>query len=452
MTPAGVLAMGWREREPGDVADIRKIAVIGGGAKAAALCAKAYCLNQAGRQLSLQVFEAEELGAAWTGRHGYTDGEQRLCTPAERDVGFPYERGLLNSAGVQDLFREFSWNAFLVAGGGTSHSLRDWVDRGRKPPPHSLYAEYLRWVIERSKTRQTRGVVTALRTVGGKWSVTSRHPRTARVSTFPDFDAVVLTGPGPALRGFDRPEDPRIIDGVGFWRDPESFLAQAEGREGPIVVAGSGGTAAAIAAWIARRNRPGRPIIIVGNQAALFTRTESFFENALFSDEDAWGALPPEDRVGVSQRLNRGVVWASVSDVLSASPDVRFRPGRVLRAVLEPGVEEAPEELTVHVRDARGERGDPASLVIDAAGFDAWWFAALLPERLRRATVGPDAAATKRRREELAAGMNEDLSLKLAVGLHAPMLSLAQGPGFASLMVLGAMSERILQSYANPVT
>ncbi len=74
---------------------VKKIAVVGGGPKAAAICAKAWCLNQDSRQLRIQVFEKSGFGAAWNGRHGYTDGDQKLCTPAERDVGFPYEEGLL---------------------------------------------------------------------------------------------------------------------------------------------------------------------------------------------------------------------------------------------------------------------------------------------------------------------------------------------------------------------
>ena len=432
---------------------MKKLAIIGGGPKAAALCAKAHCLKLAGRQISVQVFERSRAGAAWTGRSGYTDGEQRLCTPPERDVGFPYGRGLLDSNGVQELFRLFSWQSFLVASGGAAHSYRDWVDRGRKPPSHALYAEYVKWVIERASFRRTRGKVVHLTRRDRKWSVRSIHPVTKRETVTEGFDGVVVTGPGPAMQGFERPDHPRITDGVRFWRDPNGFLSQAEGREEPIVIAGSGGTSAAIAAWIARHVPANRPILILGNQAALFTRTESFFENALFSDEDAWSALQPDVRVSVSQRLNRGVVWASVSDILSSCPNVRFRPGRVKRATVSPATEATPEELSVEVRDAQGDRIDEASLLIDAAGFDAWWFAKLLPQRLRRAAEASGALDCETVRRNLAAGMSDDLSLNIgSPGLHAPMLSLAQGPGFASLMVLGAMSERILQSYVEPVT
>jgi mycobactin lysine-N-oxygenase len=289
--------------------------------------------------------------------------------------------------------------------------------------------------------------VTGVEQRNGKWLVVSKHPRTGNPREFGGFDAVVMTGAGPATEGFVRQNDPRITDGVAFWRDPVGFLARAGGREEPVVIAGSGGTSAAIAAYIARYHTR-RPVIIIGNQAALFTRTESFFENALFSDEDAWAALEPSVRVNVSERLNRGVVWSSVSDVLSASRNVRFRPGRVNRVAIQPAIDEAPEELRVEVTDATGQRSDAASLVIDAAGFDAWWFLSLLPAAMRRPAQASGGVSAQDRRRALAAAMTEDLSLPIGHdGLHAPMLSLAQGPGYASLMVLGAMSERILRPY-----
>lgn len=429
---------------------MKRIAVIGGGPKAAAICAKAHCINLSRRQLDVRVFEKAEWGGAWTGRNGYTDGEQRLCTPAERDVGFPYGQGLLDADGVRTLFQEFSWSTFLVEVGGDLGGFRDWVDRGRKPPPHGVYAAYVAWVIEKARVHRTKAEVTAIGRANGRWTVT--YKRGSQQWSDDNFDAVVFTGTGPAIRGFEREDDPRIIDGVSFWVDPVEFLTRAGESEEPIVIAGSGGTSAAIAAWIIRQGT-GRPILIIGNQAALFTRTESFFENALFSDDEAWAALILEDRIGVTQRLTRGVVWSSVSDILSASRDVRFRPGRVRAAVVQPAVGGAPAELRVEVRDANGPRTDPACLIIDAAGFNAWWFAEILPDDVRQRTLTADPDGLAAHRRDLSAGMRADLSLDLGVeGVHAPMLSQAQGPGFASLMVLGGMSERILRPYVDPVT
>ena len=424
---------------------MKRIAIIGGGAKAAALCAKAACINTHDKQLEMTVFERNRFGAAWTGKSGYTDGEQSLCTPAERDVGFPYQEGLLDAEGVQELFTRFSWANFLIQQGDNQY--RDWVDRGRRRPPHHLYADYLQRVIKTSGAKRRMREVTRLVRREGKWGIGYNLKGTRKLAL--NFDGLVVTGPGPALRGFERPDDPRITNGVDFWRDPEAFLAQRRDDDAePIVIAGSSGTAAAIAAWIARRHAH-HPILIVGNQAALFTRTESFFENALFSDEDAWVALEAKERIGASERLNRGVVWSSVSDVLSASSNIRFRPGRVVSAKIAPPIDEgAPDELRLEVRNATGTADDSASLIVDAAGFDQWWFADLLPAGPKAWTEAKGTLTRAEQRAHLKAAMGKDLAIELgAARIHAPMLSQSQGPGFASLMVLGAMSERILKPY-----
>ena len=53
-----------------------EIAVIGGGAKAAALAAKAFALRRARiADIHVTVFEQSEIGAHWSGKRGYTDGE-----------------------------------------------------------------------------------------------------------------------------------------------------------------------------------------------------------------------------------------------------------------------------------------------------------------------------------------------------------------------------------------
>jgi len=104
----------------------KKIAVVGGGPKAAAICAKVNCLRRAGVRIEVFVFEKSQWGAAWSGVHGYTDGRQRLCTPAERDVGFPYQAGLLTAEQTADLHARYSWAAYLVSkADGLTQSMKD---------------------------------------------------------------------------------------------------------------------------------------------------------------------------------------------------------------------------------------------------------------------------------------------------------------------------------------
>ena len=168
----------------------------------------------------------------------------------------------------------------------------------------------------------------------------------------------------------------------------------------------------------------------------------------IFSDEQAWQAISPEARQEFTVRLNRGVVWTNVSEELSTCADIRFVPGRVESLAISPPVRGAPAELKVVYRDFRGARDLPAALVVDACGFDAWWFANLLPDDIKGHVAGADATATKNLRDGLIRAMKRDLSLDIGLdGLHVPMASQTQGPGFASLMVLGSMSDRILGSY-----
>lgn len=132
---------------------------------------------------------------------------------------------------------------------------------------------------------------------------------------------------------------------------------------------------------------------------------------------------------------------------LARSSRVRFEPGRASSVSVDDGV--AGEELRVAYSRAGTEFRTYASLVIDASGFDAWWFASLLPERFRNRLSGASRGEEKEPRALLADGMTKYLELfdEKPGPLHAPMVSQAVGPGFLSLMNLGAMSDRILNRY-----
>ena len=57
----------------------QEVAIIGGGAKAAAIAAKAAALRAARRaDIHVTIFERHAIGAHWDGGHGYTDGTQPL--------------------------------------------------------------------------------------------------------------------------------------------------------------------------------------------------------------------------------------------------------------------------------------------------------------------------------------------------------------------------------------
>ena len=67
------------------------LAVIGAGAKAVAVAAKAAELHDMGVDV-LKVVAVERTGVAanWQAEGGWTDGQHRLGTSPEKDVGFPY--------------------------------------------------------------------------------------------------------------------------------------------------------------------------------------------------------------------------------------------------------------------------------------------------------------------------------------------------------------------------
>lgn len=421
----------------------QNIAVIGAGPKAAALSAKAYALQQQGVDVAVTVFERERIGANWSGRHGYTDGIQRLCTPAERDIGFPYVRTFgPEVAGLMQA--RFSWNAYMAGEKSQPGGYSEWVNRDRRPPSHAHFVRYLEFAFDQAGVVPALGSVSKVIDAGGTWSIEQIEKASGDTLQFDGFNGLVVTGPGPASRHVKHVRDKRVLTGVSFWSNLDRVRALVGGNsENPVVIVGGGGTAAAITAWFIRHGFRDQPIILLNNQAMLFTRTTNFFENSLFDDEETWFALKPADRTDFTRRLNRGVVWETVTELLSDAENLTLMPGaadEIRHARDADG--HATRDLEVIYTNAQGSFPLPAALVILAAGFDPWAFSELLPDALRPA-LAPD------QRSALVDRMRPDLSLPLDAWprVHAPNLADALGPGFGSLMVLGAMADRIIQPY-----
>ena len=427
----------------------KHIAVIGGGPKAAAICAKADVLNRIQRtNLKVTVFERTAIGANWTGIGGYSDGAARLCTPAERDLGFPYDAGVIDPQVAAAMYGDYSWGAYLLHRGRSDaqSGYNNWVNRGRLAPTHHEFAAYIAWALQKSGANVEISTVERLVAGPHGWIVHRRTKENA-VRSSGSFDGVVFTGPGGPINAIERSgASARITDGRDFWKDVDGFFGGAAGYDDPILILGAGGTAAAIAAR-AVRAQGDREILVIGDQAALFTRAETFFESQIYTDESIWERLDPKTRREVTDRLNRGVVWATISDELARSSRVRFEPGRASSIAVESGV--AGEELLVNYSRGGTEYRTYASLVIDASGFDAWWFASMLPDHFRSRISGASRAEEKEARMSLADNMTRYLALfdEEPGPIHVPMVSQAVGPGFLSLMALGAMSDRILNRY-----
>lgn len=150
----------------------QRIAIVGAGPKAAAIATKAACLRDlAELEIDVVIYERDEVGAAWTGNNGYTDGLQRLCTPAERDIGFPYDDTDLADGLAAEMQARYSWKAYCIARG----KYGEWVDRGRQKPIHRDFADYLFWCIDDAGEYRA-GNVTGLSHRNGQWSITYTDP------------------------------------------------------------------------------------------------------------------------------------------------------------------------------------------------------------------------------------------------------------------------------------
>lgn len=421
-----------------------KIAVIGGGPKAAAIAAKAHALCQTNiANVEVTIFEQYSIGANWSGKHGYTDGVQRLCTPAVRDIGYPYGNEL--GGVVRDwMHDEYSWAAYLHS---MSPRFSHWVDSGMKPPTHGEFTAYLQWVVRKSAARVMLGRVNSLIPHGPKWRVRVAPTGSARRAQTheEEFDAVVVSGPGPARTLAGKGGGSSIFDGVDFWTRTREFTKAVDKKstEAQIVIIGGGGTAAAALSWIARHGYDKHEIVMVAKQGALFTRGNSVFENRLFSDNGAWKTLSKTTRDAFFKRLNRSVVWESVMRDIEVVQNLTFVDGEAKRYTVD-----SKGYLTVFAQrdDNQVTKLRPAA-VINAAGFDDWWFLSLVEG------LAPSVASSDDFRASLRGNMKDDLSFSHPSWnfprLHVPAHSSVHGPGLGSLMTLGSMSDRVLRTYAS---
>src|SRR5690348_11231553 len=116
---------------------VDRLLVLGAGPKAMAVAAKAHVLRQLGLPApQIIVVEAHAVGGNWLPSGGWTNGQHRLGTSPEKDVGFPYHSVWARNRNreIDEAMLAFSWTSFLVERG----TYAEWVDRGRPSPQHHL--------------------------------------------------------------------------------------------------------------------------------------------------------------------------------------------------------------------------------------------------------------------------------------------------------------------------
>ena len=78
------------------------LAIVGAGAKAVAVAAKAAALREMGVAVpDVVAIERTGVAANWQAGGGWTDGRHRLGTGPEKDVGFPYRSALVPRRNVE---------------------------------------------------------------------------------------------------------------------------------------------------------------------------------------------------------------------------------------------------------------------------------------------------------------------------------------------------------------
>ena len=404
------------------------LAIIGAGAKAVAVAAKAAVLRDMGVQVAHVVaIERSGVAANWRAGGGWTDGRQRLGTSPEKDVGFPYRSALLpgRDAEVDERMTRFSWQSYLIA----TDQFMGWIDRGRPAPTHDTWAAYLRWAAEVADLKVVRGEVIQISVDGPRWVLDTRG------STF-TADTVMVTGPGQPDRSM-LSGDPRVLSIAQFWERAERHDRIVADN---VAVIGGGETAASILNELFHHRVSA--ITAISPQTTLFTRGEGFFENSLFSDPTGWRNLTQAERRNCIARTDRGVFSARVQESLLADERIKHQRGRVVRV--------AGRDSRIWITLNTDNCGEPREtlhrfdLVIDGSGADPMWFLPFLSpatvDLLEVATGGP---LTGERLEE---SIGHDLAVRgLTPKLVLPNLSgVNEGPGFPNLSCLGLLSDRVL--------
>ena len=404
------------------------LAIIGAGAKAVAVAAKAAVLREMGVEVAdVVAIERSGVAANWQAGGGWTDGRQRLGTSPEKDVGFPYRSTVVPGRNneLDEQMMRFSWQSYLVA----TDQFVGWIDRGRPAPTHDTWAGYLRWVADVVDLKVVRGEVVQISLDGSRWVL---HTDDSNVSA----DAMMVTGPGQPERSI-LSGDPRVLSISQFWQragQHERIVAEN------VAVIGGGETSASILNELFHHRVSA--ITAISPQATLFTRGEGFFENSLFSDPAGWRNLTHAERRDCIARTDRGVFSARVQESLLSDERIKHLRGRVARVV--------DRDNRIWITLCTDNSGEPHEtlhrfdLVIEGSGADPLWFLPLLrPAAVDVLELGLGGPLTRERLEE---SIGHDLAVAgVTPKLVLPNLSgVNEGPGFPNLSCLGLLSDRVL--------
>lgn len=405
--------------------------VVGAGPKALAVAAKSHVLRELGLPAPrVVVVEPHAVGGNWLPSGGWTDGQHRLGTSPEKDVGFPYHstwaRG--HNQELNAGMSAFSWTSFLIEHG----TYAEWIDRGRPSPQHNIWAKYLQWVARKIDLELVAGAVRTISAADDGWLVTVVDADGSLSEI--DCDAVMVTGPGRSDRALS--QHPKVLSISEFWDLAGKRRLPLSSR---AAVIGGGETAGSALDELVRHEM--LTISVISPQATIYTRGESYFENALYSDPTKWSALGHDERRDVIRRTDRGVFSVRVQETLLGDNRVHHLQGRVMH------VADQGESVALTLRnEMRADQVHNFDLVVDATGGQPLWylelFDATAKDLIELAIGGP---LTHTRIEQ---SIGYDLAVTgLDAKLYLPnMAAVSQGPGFPNLSCLGELSDRVLRA------
>jgi mycobactin lysine-N-oxygenase len=417
--------------------------VVGGGAKAAALAAKIHTINSLGLgQISLTIIEKTEWAASWSGRNGMTSGEEPLAIPPIKDVGFPYESGVLfGEAGeaVDAGMLAFSWQQYMMSRGKYAR----WVNAGSPAVQHRDYGQYLAWVLSRAHegVRLVRGRVTEISLQeGGGWEVEVTETDEAQRHS---CGALVLTGPG-IHKAFSHDAD---IASRLFHCDSRrgEFAGIPAGESSEVAIVGGGESALSCLVFL-RGFRPEARLTIYTPTLPL-SRGESFLENRIFSNPDgvAWSSLDLQMRRDFVRHCDRGVFDPQTLATISSDEQCEFVTGRVLHV----GAANGGEAVEIEYDSANGVLDKRFDFAVNCTGFDLLaQLRGLFPAEVR-AEVERQSGPLWDGPPQIEVPIGRWLQLEgMRPLLYIPGLGgLRQGPGFANLGSLGLLSNRVLMPF-----